>query len=199
MQRLEDWHIVAVLTALLLIMAATIVSEVGVTEAGLRMLVRASARSSAVLFLTAFAAPGVASLHMGAASAWLGRIRRPILLSFGVSHPLHLVVLVCWASLFPRSFLSDFRVVAVLVGAMLYVFIAFTCLRLILRPLSVSRWVVVVEGVGASLLWLAFALAYVLRARSSGLYGVLALLALASLGLRLAPRFVYGKQAPDVV
>ncbi|RMG53058.1 MAG: hypothetical protein D6723_07715 [Acidobacteria bacterium] len=177
-----------------LAMAGFVIAFEGVTEAGLRILVRASARSSAIYFFTAFAGPGVALLRWSAVGTWIGHNSPSFFVAFGFSHLVHLLALVLWASLFPTSFFSDFRLAPVLVGAMLYLLIAFMCIRLILYPSSAPRWVRITESTGNSVLWLAFALAFVSRALSSPVYGLFTLVALGALGVRLTPKF-YARSA----
>src|SRR5260221_8938817 len=181
MWRLEGWRVTAALSGVVLAMACSVVAIEGMTEGGLRMMVRAIARSSAIICLTVFAAPGVASLRWGTGGAWLGRNASPIFLAFGFSHFVHLVALVLWASLFPGSFFANLRLPAVIAGAVLYLFIGFMCIRVFLKPLGRREWADAVDGVGRFLLWLAFTLAYVRRALSGALYGFLGLLAVASL------------------
>lgn len=199
MGRLEGWRVTAALSGLVLAMACIIVAIEGMTEGGLRMLVRASARSSAVLFLTAFAAPGVAGLRWGVGGAWLGRNSSAIFLAFGFSHFVHLVALALWASLFPGSFFANLRLSTVIAGAVLYLFVGFLCIRALLEPLGRREWADAVDSVGRFLLWLAFTLAYLPRAFSGAGYGLLGLLAVASLVLRIAPRLAHARQASDVV
>lgn len=184
----EGWRVLATLSGVVFVMACAIVAIEGVSEPGVRMLVRASARSSALLFFTSFAAPGVGALCWGAASDWLKRNASPIFLAFGFSHFVHLVALALWASLFADSFFEHVRPTAVVLGGSLYVLIGFMCIRALLSASKRRGWVGRVEGVGGFVLWAAFALVYVSHALSGALYALLGFVAMASLALRLAPR-----------
>ena len=195
----EGWRVMLALSGVVFAMACTVVTLEGMTEPGLRMLVRASARSSAILFLTAFAAPGVGALRSGTVGAWLTCNASSIFLSFGFSHFVHLVALGLWAKLFPNSFFAHVRPTALVMGSLLYVLIGFMCMQ-ILRGASARRGRTgAVEGMGGFVLWAAFALVYVSQVLTGVLYALLAFFALASLAVRLAPRLVHTKQAPDVV
>ncbi|RMI25834.1 MAG: hypothetical protein D6681_01215 [Calditrichaeota bacterium] len=170
-------------------MAAIVMGTQGVTEAGLRMLIRASARSSAVYFFIAFAAPGLVRLRRSPITR-IGRNAPSFFLAFGFSHLVHLAAIIGRAGLYPDTFFSDFRLTPVLGGALLYGLIGFMCLRLLICPTGSSPPVAAVENVGSHLLWLAFALAFVSRASSSLLHGLLAFLALLAPGLRWIPRIL---------
>jgi len=189
------------LSGLVFAMACSIVAIEGVTEPSVRMLVRASARSSAILCFTSFAAPGVGALRLGAAGDWLNRNASAIFLGFGFSHFVHLVALVLWVSLFPGSFFTHVLPTTVVMGGFFYALIGFMCVRVLLGASGRRGWVGGVEDVGRFMLWAAFAIVYVSHALSGSgaLYALLGFMAMASLALRLAPRLVHTRQTPDVV
>ena len=70
-------------------MSVLILGLEGSGEAGLRMLMRATARTSLALFGAAFAASSLRSLWPTPATGWLLRQRRYLGLSFAFSHALH--------------------------------------------------------------------------------------------------------------
>ncbi len=88
-KQLGGGRLVGIVTLLLLVMTALIFQWAGTGEPGLRMLVRATARTSLVLFGAAFTASSLRLLWPTRATGWLLRQRRYLGLSFAVSHGLH--------------------------------------------------------------------------------------------------------------
>ena len=82
-------RLVGIVSVLLLVMTVLILGSAGSGEPGLRMLVRATARTSLVLFAGAFTASSLRRLWPTGATGWLLRQRRYLGLSFAVSHALH--------------------------------------------------------------------------------------------------------------
>ena len=82
----------------LVAMCGALLLQHGAGEEGLRVLIRATARTSLVLFAGAFAASGLRRVWRSPASAWLVKNRRYVGLSFAVSHGLHLAAILAAAS-----------------------------------------------------------------------------------------------------
>jgi hypothetical protein len=92
---LSGWPVVGWVTAALVAMAAAILAARGADEAGLRTVIRATARTSLVLFLLAFTASALRRARPASrVTAWLLANRRYLGVSFAVSHLLHLAVIV---------------------------------------------------------------------------------------------------------
>ena len=70
-----------------------ILALVGSDEPGLRMAIRATARTSVVFFTLAFAASALRRRWPNAATSWLLRNRRQLGVSFASSHAIHLVMI----------------------------------------------------------------------------------------------------------
>jgi DMSO/TMAO reductase YedYZ heme-binding membrane subunit len=70
-------------------MVAVILWLLGPTEAGARVVLRATARTSLVLFIAAFTASALRRLVRTSVTAWILRNRRQLGVSFAVSHAVH--------------------------------------------------------------------------------------------------------------
>lgn len=73
----------------------------GAGEEGIRAVIRLTARTSFVLFSTAFAASALAGRWPGPATRWLLANRRQIGVSFAASHGVHLIAILALARLTP--------------------------------------------------------------------------------------------------
>lgn len=125
MPKSSNWKLTGKITLALLAMVAGILFYKGLTEAGVRMVIRATARSSLVLFLLAFSASSLRRLWQSAASAWLLRNRRYIGVSFAVSHYLHLLAIGTIALRWPHPFIEQSAsIVTTFGGGLAYVFLA---------------------------------------------------------------------------
>ena len=80
--------------------AATLAAH-GAGEEGIRAVLRLTARTSFVLFTTAFAASALARRWPGPTTRWLVANRRQIGVSFAVSHTVHLAAIVALSRLTP--------------------------------------------------------------------------------------------------
>lgn len=65
----------------------------GIDEQGMRMAIRATARTSTILFLSAFVASALYKLWLTPLSAWLLKNRRYLGISMAVSHTYHAIAL----------------------------------------------------------------------------------------------------------
>lgn len=91
---LKRWWLTGWAALVLSAMAASIVTVLGVTPRGMQALLRATARTSLVLFLVVFAASPARIAWPGAASRWLLDNRRYVGVSFAVSHAIHLAAII---------------------------------------------------------------------------------------------------------
>jgi len=97
----------------------------GFTEAGVRVIIRATARTSLFLFLLAFSASSLRRLWQHPATAWLLRNRRYLGVSFAVSHFLHLGAIATLAKRWPHPFIEQStEPLVVFGGGLAYVLIA---------------------------------------------------------------------------
>jgi hypothetical protein len=93
---MNRWRLTGLLSLLLLAMAAAFLALHPDVE-GLRLVIRATARTSLVLFALAFSASALAQLVASGATRWQRRNRRYLGVSFAVSHFIHLAALIALA------------------------------------------------------------------------------------------------------
>jgi len=74
-------------------MVGALLAATGWTEPGVRLVIRATARTSVALFLAAFLASTLRRRWPGPATSWLLQNRRYVGLGFAVSHLLHLLAI----------------------------------------------------------------------------------------------------------
>jgi len=96
---LRGWQLVSVIAALVVLMSAAAVTAQPDLVQGLRSAIRATARSSFVLFLIAFTASAFAVLVPSPLSKALVRERRFIGLAFAFSHLVHAVLIYAYGQL----------------------------------------------------------------------------------------------------
>lgn len=93
---MKGWRLTGLLSLLLLAMSVVILAGQPDVE-GLRLVIRATARTSLILFAMAFAASALVELAPNGATLWQRRNRRYLGVSFAASHALHLAALVALA------------------------------------------------------------------------------------------------------
>lgn len=168
-------------TLALVVMIAAVLEAHGWTgEDAVRAVVRATARSSLVLFLGAFLASALARRWPGPLTRWLVVNRRGVGLSFAVSHLFHAIALVTLAVRHPAysaGIDTATRVVGGLGFAVVAVLAATSNDRAV-RLLGARRWQRL-HGVGVHYLWAVFFVTYL------GSNAVLAGVLLAALVFRL--------------
>jgi DMSO/TMAO reductase YedYZ heme-binding membrane subunit len=171
------------LSAALVAMTAALLAAAGWTEDGLRLVVRATARTSLALFLAAFLASALRARWPGAATAWLRQNRRYVGLGFAASHLLHLGAIVALARAFPRAF-ADVPWATIVVGGFGFVVVAAmaaTSSDAAVRRLGGRRWSRL-HRFGLYCLWGIFTITY------AGTSWALTALLIAALVLRLGSR-----------
>lgn len=89
----EGGRLLILLMAMLLVMSTIILAIAGSGIDGTRMLIRASARSSLLLFVAAFTAGALVRLRSTPATRWTIRNRRWLGLGFAFSHLIHLLAI----------------------------------------------------------------------------------------------------------
>lgn len=142
-RRLEGWAITAASTLAVVAMTGLVLMACGSQEEGVRAVLRATARSSLVLFLAAFTASSLRRLLRNDATAWLLRNRRYLGVSFAASHALHLAGIVALATGWPDAFWSKTSDVTLYGGALGYLFVAaltLTSSDAAVRVLGQRRW-----------------------------------------------------------
>ncbi|MFJ2367082.1 hypothetical protein ACIPIN_25875 [Pseudomonas sp. NPDC087697] len=140
--RLQGWSLFSLIVALILLMTALILLLNPDLLEGIRSAIRATARSSFALFLTAFTASAFAVLIPGPLSKFLVRERRFIGLAFAFSHLVHAVLIYTYGQLNPE-FWPGRSTLGNLPGSIGYAFIllmALTTFKGPARLLGAKAW-----------------------------------------------------------
>jgi hypothetical protein len=144
---LAGWSIVGWATLVVVAIQLAVLAVAGSGEEGVRMAIRASARTSVVLFGLAFVASSLYRLAPNAFSRWLLANRRYLGVSFASSHAIHLVAIIALAKIFD----AELAPLILMVGGVAYVFIAAMTAT---SFDSTARWL------GARYIWFVFFVSY---------------------------------------
>jgi len=182
----EDERLLFVLIAALLAMSAIIVAVAGTGIDGMRMLIRATARSSLLIFLAAFAASSLARLWPAPTTRWMIRNRRWLGLGFAFSHLVHLIAILWLFGVYGGETPPP-PMRTIIGGGIAYVFIALlaaTSWNGAVRALGTRNWQRLHKA-GVWYIWLIFMVSYGGRAAINPLYLPPALLLVGAAALRL--------------
>ena len=188
--RLEGWPIVGWSALALVSMAGVLLGVYGTQEEGVRVLIRATARTSFVLLLAAFVASSARRLWRNGATSWLLRNRRYLGVSFAASHALHLAGILTLVTRWPDSFWSKTSNATIFGGGLGYLFVAamtLTSSDAAVRRLGLSRWKLL-HRVGIWVLFGIFVLTYGPAGLSHPTYLPASFACIGALGLRIAAR-----------
>jgi len=187
----RGWPLVGVAAATLVLMVIALLARFGTAEPGIRVVIRATARTSFVLFMLAFVASALRRAWRNAATAWLLANRRYLGVSFAVSHVLHLLAIFALYDWSLRRFVVQTGAAAILLGGLGYVFVlamAATSFDRAVSWLGARRWRRL-HAAGMYYLWTIFTISYVPRVvMGSAAYAPLAIVAIAALALRITHR-----------
>jgi methionine sulfoxide reductase heme-binding subunit len=184
----KGWRLVALAGALLTMMAVCLVLA-SPDVAGVRSVIRWTARTSLLLFLLTFTASGAWRRWPGAWSRWQLANRRYLGLSFAYSHVVHLVAIIIFARLAPIAFDEASDPHTRFVGEIGYAFIfamAATSFDTTAAWLGRRAWKVL-HTTGAWYLWVNFFLSYISRAIHHPHYWVGVAAVLGALVVRTVP------------
>lgn len=188
---LNGWPLLGLLSAGLVAMTVFIVVDHRLDVDGVRMAIRATARTSFVLFVMAFSASALLVLWPGAWTRWQRRNRRQLGLAFAVSHGLHALAILAFARLDPVEFMAATSIASYITGGIAYVLIiamAATSFDRTAAWLGPRAWRVL-HGVGGYYLVITFLISNGKRIGISPFYGVpVAILAVMLLLRLLASR-----------
>ena len=155
--------------------------------AGVRLIIRATARTSLPLFLAAFSASALARVRPTDTTRWLLANRRWLGLSFAWSHLVHLLAIFALVRSDNALFWTLTNPVSLAGGSITYVFIAAmaaTSFNGAVRALGPQRWALL-HRAGAWMIWLVFLISNAKRIPISGWYAVPCLFLIAAVALRL--------------
>jgi len=183
--RFEGPRLVAWAAAALAVLVAALLAGEGTGEAGLRALVRWTARVGLACFLAAYTASSLRRLWPRSSTAWLLRNRRWLGLSFATAQAVHLAAI----GLLARRLGDAFEVepVSFAGGALGYAFtaaLAATSSDRAVAWLGASRWRLL-HRAGIHWLWLVFAVTEIPAAPVSPLHALLAALVAGAAIVRL--------------
>jgi len=120
---LNGWPLLCVLSLALVAMAAGLVLGHRLDVEGIRLAIRATARTSLVLFALAFSAGALVALWPNGWTRWQRRNRRYLGLSFAVSHAIHAAAILAFATLDPVAFHQNSMAGSIVTGGIAYAFI----------------------------------------------------------------------------
>jgi len=167
--RLEGWRLFGVLAALLTALFAAAFAGFGTDEAGLRALLRFTARVSFLVFVPVYVAAPLRRLWPVPGARWLVRNRRHLGVSFAWAHGLHGLAIAMLAVLLGDAFEVD--PVTLVVGGLAYALLAgmtITSFDRTARWLGPHRWRIL-HRAGLHTLWFVFAFDWtVLAIRTPG-------------------------------
>jgi hypothetical protein len=153
---ITGWNSVALVAMSLLVLAAA-----GTGEDGVRMLIRATARSSALLFLIAFLARPTRQLWRTDATAFAIKNRRYFGVSMAVSHLIHGLAILWLLTVFPSAYQVNLTtLVGGGLGFVLIAAMAATSSDAAFKALGRARWQLL-HRTGVWYLWLIFAFTFV--------------------------------------
>jgi sulfoxide reductase heme-binding subunit YedZ len=185
------WRLVGVLSLLLVAMTVGFVASHGGDVEGLRLAIRATARTSLVLFVMAFAASALADLLPSAATRWQRRNRRYLGVSFAVSHFIHLGVILTLASVDQALFWKLTNISTIVLAGSAYLFIAAmaaTSFDSTAEWLGPRKWRLL-HLIGGWYIWISFAVAVGKRVPLDRFYWPMAALVLVAAIVRLIAMF----------
>ena len=159
--KLRGWALTRWISVALLAMTALVLAGAGTGEPGVRMLIRATARSSALLFLTAFLARPARQLWRSDVTAYLLKNRRYFGVSMAVSHFIHGCAIGRLITSFPGAYTLQAQ--TIVFGGLGFVFIALmatTSSDAAFAKLGRKRWTLL-HRTGVWYLWFIFAFTFI--------------------------------------
>jgi len=185
---MNGWRLTGVLSLLLAAMALYFLSVDGWDADGIRLVIRATARTSLVLFVLAFTASAMVELLPSEVTRWQRRNRRYLGVSFAVSHFIHLAAIVSLAWLDKALFWKLTNLGTIVLAGAAYLFIAAMTVTSFDRTaawLGPRKWRLL-HLVGGWYIWISFAVAIGKRVPLDRFYWPMAALILAAGLVRLA-------------
>ena len=197
---MNGWRLTGLLSVLVGAMTLYLMASHGWEVDGVRLAIRATARTSLVLFALAFTAGAMVELMPSDATRWQRRNRRYLGVSFAVSHFIHLGVIVTLAMMDPAVFWKLTTVTNIMLAGSAYLFIAAMTATSFDRAaawLGPRKWRLL-HLVGGWYIWLSFATAVGKRVPLDPFYWPMAGLVLAIAALRLIAMFQRGRRRVTV-
>jgi len=184
---MNGWRLTGVLSLLLAAMAFYLLSAQGWDAEGIRLVIRATARTSLVLFVLAFTAGAMVELLPSEATRWQRSNRRYLGVSFAASHLIHLIAILSLASIDQALFWKLTNINTIVLAGTAYLFIAAMAATSFDRTaawLSARKWRLL-HLLGGWYIWISFAVAVGKRVPLERFYWPMAGLVLAAGIVRL--------------
>ena len=185
---LQKWRLLGLISAVLVLIALAILG-LDPSVDGVRRVIRATARTSLLLFCLAFIASTAWKRFPNAWTRWQRQNRRYLGLGFAVSHGIHAAAIIAFAVLDPERFHTASGIGNIISGGIAYLFIVLMSLTSFDRT---AAWVgprawKVLHTSGIYYVWISFMITFGKRIPMSPLYILPLILLLAVLALRLWP------------
>lgn len=184
---MNGWRLTSWLSLALMAMASGFAVAHGGDVEGLRLVIRATARTSLILFALAFTASAMIELAPAAFTRWQRRNRRYLGVSFAVSHFIHLAAILALAVVDRASFWQITSITTIVLAGTAYLFIAAMAATSFDRAaawMGPRRWRAL-HLVGGWYIWISFAVAVGRRVPDDSFYWPMAMLVLAIVVVRL--------------
>ncbi|HYX04110.1 MAG TPA: hypothetical protein VE963_18600 [Reyranella sp.] len=185
---MNGWRLTGVVSLVLLAMALALAAAHGWDAEGIRLVIRATARTSLVLFVLAFTASAMVDLVPSGLTRWQRRNRRYLGVSFAASHFIHLAAIVSLASVDRALFWKLTNLPTIVLAGTAYLFIAAMTVTSFDRTaawLGPRKWRLL-HLVGGWYIWISFAVAIGKRVPLDRFYWPMAALVLAAAAVRFA-------------
>lgn len=193
---MSGWRLTGWLSLALAAMAAWFVIGHGGDVEGIRLAIRATARTSLVLFVLAFTASAMVELAPGGFTRWQRRNRRYLGVSFAVSHFIHLAAILALAAIDRALFWKLTNLTTIVLAGTAYLFIAAMAATSFDRAVAwmgAGRWRLL-HLIGGWYIWISFAVAVGKRVPFDSFYWPMAVLVLAAGAVRLVAMMRRGRR-----
>jgi hypothetical protein len=120
---MNGWRLFGVLTTLLCAMSVVLLTMNSWDIEGVRLVIRATARTSLLLFVLAFTADALVELAPSDLTRWQRRNRRYLGVTFAASHGIHAAAIACFAIMDPAGYAAATNAASYIFGGVGYAFI----------------------------------------------------------------------------
>ncbi len=186
-ESLEGWGLLRTLILVVALWSLATWLIGGMDVAAVRAAIRATARSSLLLFLAAFTASSLHLLWPNDATKWLRRNRRQLGLGFAFSHLVHAGLIIAFWRLDPQAFLIGRTPASFIPGGLAYLAIAAmaaTSFDRTARAVGPRAWKLI-HTIGAWYIFIIFTGAFASRVAANPAYSGFVVLLAAALGVRI--------------
>ncbi len=193
---MNGWRLTGWLSLALAAMAGWFVVGHGGDIEGIRLAIRATARTSLVLFVLAFTASAMVELAPGGFTRWQRRNRRYLGVSFAVSHFIHLAAILALAAMDRALSWKLTNLTKIVLAGTAYLFIAAMAATSFDRAVAwmgAGRWRLL-HLIGGWYIWISFAVAVGKRVPIDSFYWPMAALVLAAGAVRLVAMMRRGRR-----